>query len=51
MNLKQRLQMELKEFQTLEKKYSFKRMKKEEMPEELQCPEDLEVDLNPSEND
>jgi hypothetical protein len=38
MNLKQRLQMEQKEFQTLENKYSFKRMKKDET-EEVIAPE------------
>ena len=38
MNLKQRLQMEQKEFQTLENKYSFKRMKKDET-EEVITPE------------
>lgn len=41
MNLKQRLQMEQKEFQTLESKYSFKRMRKDE-PEEILATEQKE---------
>lgn len=49
MNLKQRLLMEQKEFQTLENKYSFKRMKKEE-PEEILAPDPKE-DPNPNEQE
>ena len=49
MNLKQRLQMEQKEFQTLENKYSFKRMKKEET-EEAVVPE-IQEETTPKETE
>ncbi len=49
MNLKQRLQMEQKEFQTLESKYSFKRMKKDE-PEEILATE-IQEETPPTEQE